>query len=134
MYNHIILSPPRSKAYKGALMEATYKTINLEEGMPTADRAIRRLTYELQTARALGYRAVKLIHGFGSTGKGGVLRLRVREYLLRQHSAGKIQAFIAGERLSIFDEDTRIAMELCPALRRDQDLDRHNNGVTVVIF
>ena len=113
---------------------AGYKTINLEEGMPTADRAIRRLTYELAAARSLHYTALKLIHGYGSSGKGGVLRNEIRAYLLRQHHANKIQAFIEGERLSIFDEDTRIAMGLCPELRRDTDLDRHNNGITVVIL
>ncbi|NMA09361.1 MAG: Smr/MutS family protein [Clostridiales bacterium] len=113
---------------------AGYKTVNLEQGMPTADRAIRRLTYELAAARQMRYTAVKLIHGYGSSGRGGVLRTEIRDYLLRIHSRGQIQAFIGGERFSIFDEDTRIAMELCPELRRDRDLDRHNNGITVVIL
>lgn len=113
---------------------AGYKIINLEEGMPTSDRAIRRLTYELAAARSLGYAGLKLIHGYGSSGKGGVIRNEVRNYLLRLHRAGKIQAFIGGERLSIFDEDTRIAMGICPELRKDSDLDRHNNGITVVIL
>ena len=111
-----------------------YKTVNLEEGMPTADRAIRRLTYELNAAKQLGYAGLKLIHGYGSSGKGGVLRNQVRDYLLRCHHRGMIQAFIEGERLSIFDEDTRIAMGICPELRRDTDLERHNNGITVVIL
>ncbi len=113
---------------------AGYKTINLEQGMPTADQAIRRLTCELLSAKKLQYAGLKLIHGYGSSGKGGVLRVQVRDYLLRQHRKGVIQAFIEGERLSIFDEDTRIAMELCPELRMDRDLDRHNNGITVVIL
>ena len=109
---------------------AGYKTINLEQGLPTADQAIRRLTYELLSAKKLQYTGLKLIHGYGSSGKGGVLRVQVRDYLLRQHRKGVIQAFIEGERLSIFDEDTRIAMELCPELRMDRDLDLHNNGIT----
>ena len=50
---------------------AGYKTVNLEQGMPTADRAIRRLTYELAAARQMRYAAVKLIHGYGSSGTGG---------------------------------------------------------------
>ena len=113
---------------------AGYKTVNLEQGLPTSDQAIRRLTWELAHAKKLQYAGLKLIHGYGSSGKGGVLRVQVRDYLLRQHRKGAIQAFIEGERLSIFDEDTRIAMELCPELRMDRDLDRHNNGITVVIL
>ncbi len=113
---------------------AGYKTVNLEQGLPTSDQAIRRLTWEIAAAKRLQYTGLKLIHGYGSSGKGGVLRVQVRDYLLRQHRKGAIQAFIEGERLSIFDEDTRIAMELCPELRMDRDLDRHNNGITVVIL
>ena len=113
---------------------AGYKTVNLEQGLPTSDQAIRRLTWEIAAAKRLRYTGLKLIHGYGSSGKGGVLRVQVRDYLLRQHRKGAIQAFIEGERLSIFDEDTRIAMELCPELRMDRDLDRHNNGITVVIL
>ena len=44
---------------------------NLEAGMPTAVDAIRRLTSILSTQRALRTRVIKLIHGYGSSGKGG---------------------------------------------------------------
>ena len=110
------------------------RELNLELGHPTADEALRRLAAELEACRHMRTPVIKLIHGYGSSGKGGVLRVQVRDYLLRQHRKGAIQAFIEGERLSIFDEDTRIAMELCPELRMDRDLDRHNNGITVVIL
>ena len=115
-------------------MAGKLREVNLEAGMPFVDQAIKRLTFELEQSRRQRFAAVKLIHGYGSSGKGGVLRVQVRDYLLRQHRKGVIQAFIEGERLSIFDEDTRIAMELCPELRMDRDLDRHNNGITVVIL
>ena len=41
---------------------------------------------------------------------------------------------IEGERLSIFDADTRRAMDHCGELRGDTDLDRHNNGVTIAVL
>ena len=109
-------------------------TINLEQGMPTADRAIRRLTFELHNAKRQGYTTLKLIHGYGSSGRGGVLRVNVREYLTRLHIRGEIQAYIPGEYFSIFDSDTRIAFDIEPNLRNDRDLDKHNNGVTFVIL
>ena len=110
------------------------REVNLKFDMPCAGEAQKRLEQALGQSAAMGCAALKLIHGYGSSGKGGVLRVQVRDYLLRRHSRGDIQAFIAGERLSIFDEDTRIAMGLCPELRMDRDLDRHNNGITVVIL
>ena len=110
------------------------KLVNLEQGMPTANQAIRRLTYEIHTAKRQGITTLKLIHGYGSSGKGGVLRIEVREYLLRLHQREEIQAFIPGEDFSIFDNDTRIAFGIEPLLRNDRDLDMHNNGITFVIL
>jgi len=110
------------------------KLVNLEQGMPYADQAIRRLTFEINDAKRRGYSTLKLIHGYGSSGKGGVLRVEIRNYLLRIHSRNDIQAFIPGEDFSIFDNDTRIAFGIEPELRKDRDLDMHNNGVTFVIL
>ena len=114
--------------------QSALKTINLEAGRPTAADAIRRLTYELHTSRRLGYIAVKLIHGYGSSGSGGRIRVEARAYLSRLLNKKQLKMVLTGERFSIFDEDTRAAFALCGALREDHDLDRHNNGVTFVLL
>lgn len=77
---------------------------------------------------------MKLIHGYGSSGKGGKIRLELRAYLERQKQRGKIRDYIPGERFSIFDEATRRAFAHCDELRRDRDLEASNNGMTVVIL
>ena len=41
--------------------------INLEAGMPTVKLARSRLNQGLQSARMRGEKAVKIIHGYGST-------------------------------------------------------------------
>ena len=110
------------------------RTVNLEQGLPTASEAIRRLTYEINAAKKLKISGFKIIHGYGSSGVGGRLRIELRRYLARQKAAGTVRLVIEGERLSIFDEDTRTAFNLCPELRGDSDLERHNNGVTVIIL
>lgn len=110
------------------------KEVNLKYDMPTADLAVRRATYAIENGRALGASAVKLIHGYGSTGRGGKIRVEVRAYLERQKQRGRIRDFIPGERFSIFDEATRRAFGICDGLRRDSDLDAANNGVTFVIL
>ncbi len=113
---------------------AELREINLEVGMPIAADAVRRLTFEIHHSKALGFTALKLIHGYGSSGKGGKIRIAARERL--QFLAGKreIRSYICGEDFSIFDEPTRQAFLRCGELRRDRDLDRHNNGVTFVIL
>jgi len=110
------------------------REVNLEQGMPPADRAIRRLTYELHSSRDLGYGAVKLIHGYGSSGTGGKIRTEARQYLAGLVRRGQIDGVVPGESFSIFDETTRKLLLRCPELSRDRDLDRHNNGVTFVLL
>lgn len=111
-----------------------YVTVNLEEGMPHKEQAIKKLTFFVMSKKELGYRAMKVIHGFGSSGKGGVLRTASREYLSSLKRRKVIADFIPGEDFSIFNEATRKATQVCPDLSKDRDLERHNNGVTIVIF
>ena len=110
------------------------KTINLEAGHPAAAAAIKRLTYELHNSRSLGYKAVKIIHGYGSSGPGGRIRIEARAYLARLANKNQVKAILTGEQFSIFDQPTRDAFALCGELRGDRDLDRHNNGVTFVVL
>ena len=48
--------------------------VNLELGRPSADEALRRLEHELAAKRHLRAKAMKIIHGYGSSGKGGRIR------------------------------------------------------------
>lgn len=110
------------------------KTINLEAGMPTSDQAVRRLTFELNSAKSMGYVVLKAIHGYGSSGVGGKIRVEVRSYLERQRNLKKIKLYEFGENFSIFSANTRAILSACPELRKDSDLDRHNNGVTFILL
>lgn len=110
------------------------REVNLELGRPFVDQAIKRLTFELHQSRRMGFHAVKLIHGYGSSGTGGRIRTETRKYLTRLKTSGEILDFIPGERFSIFEEPTRRAFARCDALRRDRDLERYNNGVTIVLL
>ncbi len=110
------------------------KTVNLEQGYPTSDAAVRRLTYEIHAAKEMGYAVLKLIHGYGSSGTGGKIRVEARSYLARQQARGLVRGLITGETFSIFDDATQKAFLICDELRRDHDLERHNNGVTFVLL
>ena len=108
--------------------------VNLESGMPTVDRAMIQLRQTLLTAKSRRTDVIKLIHGYGSTGKGGAIRSAVRRELNLRAEAGEIRCYICGEDFSIFNDDTRQAFLRCDALRKDRDLERHNNGITFVIL
>ena len=110
------------------------REVNLELGHPATNDAIRRLTFEISRSRTIGDAVLKIIHGYGSSGTGGRIRLEARNYLSRLKAQGAIYGFIPGERFSIFDADTLAAFRLCGELRQDRDLEHSNNGVTFIIM
>ncbi len=115
-------------------MPGYLKEVNIKSDMPTASDAVKRVTYNIRNGKSWGCGAIKIIHGYGSTGKGGKIRTETRRYLQEQKNKRYITDFIPGEDFSIFDEATRSAFCLCDDLRRDSDLERHNNGITIVIL
>jgi hypothetical protein len=115
-------------------MAGYLREVDIKSDMPTADLAVRRVTFNIKTSKQLGAAAIKFIHGYGSTGRGGAIRIRTRRYLEELLRSRQIRGYIIGENFSIFDEATRRAFELCDELRRDPDIERHNNGITIVIL
>lgn len=115
-------------------MSGYLKEVNIKYDMPTASEAVKRVTYNIRNGRSFGCGAIKIIHGYGSGGTGGKIRTEVRRYLAEQKRKGFIRDLIPGESFSIFDEATRNAFSFCGDLREDHDLERHNNGVTIVIL
>ena len=49
------------------------RTIDIEAGMPLVEEGLARLEKELARAMQAGVDVVRVIHGYGSTGKGGKL-------------------------------------------------------------
>ena len=110
------------------------KVVNLEDGRPTLERARLRLQQELHQARREGCAAVKLIHGYGSSGVGGVLRTGIQASLRRAQQDGRIAVFIPGEDWRISDETTWALLQRFPEWKQDHDLNRRNHGISVVVF
>lgn len=108
--------------------------INLENGMPKTEAALMRLKLELATLRRVGINSVKVIHGYGSTGTGGAIRIATHNYLREQLNAGRIRAFCPGEQFGPFESSGRKAIQLMPAFRQDPDWGRQNDGITIVIL
>ena len=110
------------------------RVINLEDGRPNVEQAIKRLNMEVMLARKQKIRVLKIIHGYGSTGKGGKIRVACRKELESMQRRGLVKFFVAGENLSIFDENTRKIMAIYTGFRKDSDIDRYNSGVTVAVL
>ena len=77
---------------------------------------------------------MKLIHGYGSSGVGGVLRTGIQASLRRAREEGRITAFIPGEDWRISDEATWALLRRFSEWKQDHDLNRRNSGISVVVF
>lgn len=109
-------------------------TVNLEAGMPTVHDALSRLDQELSAARRAGFTTLKLIHGYGSSGAGGDIRLAVQLRLTDLARNDKIRACIFGENWSKSDEQAWKLIQARPELKQDADLGRRNLGITLVLL
>ena len=111
-----------------------HKIVNLERGRPIVDAAIKRLQGEVQAAKIERVKVLTIIHGYGSSGKGGVIKDECRKCLDYLCSAGEIKAYIPGEEFSGRSRLVRTLLRQFPKLAANRNLDRHNPGVTLVIM
>jgi hypothetical protein len=78
---------------------------------------------------------LKLIHGYGSGGKGGRIRDAVRRSLADGSAGPGIAAVFPGEEVKRGSAERReIRSRLSERGQRDPDLERGNPGVTFVIL
>jgi len=110
------------------------RLVNLEAGLPSREEARRKLESAVSQARKDGLFALKIIHGYGSSGKGGTLRFAVRGFLRQMKDRGEICLFVNGESFSQFEERSRELLRRHPELVMDQDLGSGNKGVTLVLL
>lgn len=124
----------RSSARPLKTQVAAVRRIDLERGMPTVQEAIRTMEIAIQNARASGVKTLKLVHGYGSTGRGGSIRVGVQERLREMKRYGVISEAIPGEEFGSFGTAARRAADLYPLLIRDHDWGKYNQGITIVLL
>src|ERR1022692_2955355 len=105
---------------------------NIEAGLPTLDEARRLVIEEIKQAKRAGARVLKVIHGYGSSGKGGALCVGLRKSFGLRKKEGGIRDFVAGENFSIFNDTVLDLLEAVPELRGDPDLGATNEGITIL--
>jgi hypothetical protein len=115
-------------------MTQLIKTVILKEGMPSIEQARARLLTEIQLARQGGVKVLKLVHGYGSTGVGGDLRIALQSTLRQMVDRREIRECIYGENWRTSDERTWDVLKRLPELKGDSDLGRGNKGITMVLL
>jgi hypothetical protein len=93
-----------------------------------------RMERELRLAASDGVKLVKVVHGYGSTGAGGEIRIAVQKELVKLCRQGELKAVIFGEDWRISNETTWALLRQMPELKSDANLGRENKGITVVVM
>jgi len=114
------------KTAQGAIV-----TVNLEEGRPFVEDALRQMNRQLYEARQNGTRVVRLIHGYGSSGTGGAIKQAVQVELEAALRLGAIKQFISGEDYQDSKRGRHLRARF-PELKECLRTDQGNRGITLV--
>lgn len=104
--------------------------INIKEEMPSVSEALENLKGFLEIKKSFGYRCLVVIHGYGSSGKGGAICKKSRDFLLAQKKSKKLHDVVFGEDFDSFNP------KACSLRSRYKELNQYfcsyNHGITII--
>lgn len=111
-----------------------FLTFNIKENSPTTEEAVANFLIALEQAKAAGAKVVKIIHGYGSSGKGGVILLELKKLLPIFVRQKKIKDYISGAEWNIANPKVFNLITKCPPCALDEDLRKNNIGITIIVL
>ncbi len=112
-----------------------FYTINLELHMPTVDEALDRFDDELRKIKNSGFRAIKVIHGHGSSGIGGKIRREFRNAMDHNRWGHLIRDVYHGEDLIPNHEGMSDLKKYHPSIAKKLTKDMlGNSGISLLIL
>jgi len=105
--------------------------LNLEYGNPNVTSAVQNMKNSLMTYKGIGYKAAIVIHGYGSSGVGGGIKVAVRKCLGENSMRGIVRMFVGGED---WVSNKRSVLAVCKYLENHERHISGNSGITVVLL
>lgn len=109
-------------------------TLDIKSERQTVREAVAQFLVELDSYKKGGYKVMKVIHGYGSHGVGGAIKvefLKKCNELKKQH---KIEDFVCCDHWTPQNTVRKIATNYCPDLMADKELYLLNPGCSIVII
>ncbi|MGD9910593.1 MAG: hypothetical protein AB7U79_08350 [Candidatus Izemoplasmatales bacterium] len=108
------------------------KEFDIHHSMPSVEMALSNLEVYIRISKS--EKVIKIIHGYGSSGKGGKIKKAFREECIELKNKKVIKDYLPGEASYLpmgFDEIIRKYKTL---IERDHDFKISNEGITYLFF
>lgn len=111
-----------------------FQIINIKEFNQTEFQAIKELEIFIEQCKKAEVKAIKVIHGYGSHGIGGVISKAVLNYARHLEQTKQIQFFITGNEWNLTHEKALQIIYACKSCYGDEDLNHSNPGITILFL
>ena len=107
--------------------------IDLKKENSTVEYALAIVEIEIERASLAGTKVIKVLHGYGSHGKGGAIFLNLRKVLSIWKKQGKIKDFFGGDRWNMSDHTALEILNSDKTIYNDEDFNKFNPGITIIV-
>ncbi len=108
------------------------RLVDLKDGEFNVELAIATVEIEIERAKKEGLVAIKVLHGYGSHGKGGVIAIELRKKLAHWKKIGFITNYFGGDKWNLFNKDSQRVLMKDKEIYNDCDIHSSNPGITII--
>ena len=109
------------------------KFCNIKEDNATVEYALNKLEIEIESAKLEeDVKAIKVLHGYGSHGRGGAIFNALKPKLEEWKRKKFIKDYFFGDKWNIFDKQTLKILKADKSIYNDEDLNKSNPGITII--
>ena len=116
------------------LRNMDFYSVNFKDLIISADDTEIFVNMEIEKAKALNVKGFKVLHGYGSHGKGGKICTNLRTYLIKLKNNKRIKDFIIGSEWAIQNPKCFEFLKESKSASLDEDLGKQNPGVTIILL
>ncbi len=108
------------------------KFIDLKKENCPVDYALAIIEMEIESAKLDGTVAIKVLHGYGSHGRGGAILIKLRKQLEVWKRNKFIKDYFGGDKWNLFNSVTMEILQKDKTIYRDCDINNANPGITII--
>lgn len=109
-------------------------TIDIKSNGQTVAEAIAQFLVEVESCKKGGYKVLKVIHGYGSHGVGGAIKVAFLKKCQDLKNRKQIYDYTCCDKWTAQNVVRKIAINYCPDLLADRELYLLNPGCSIVVL